>query len=185
MSQFEYVAVAFSLVLSFGAVRILNGLSYVLTGEHRYWVHTLWVIVSLANFATTWWSFWAASDVPTWHLGSFLVALLYPALLYVGAALLVPGDSSRVTQWRSHFYDVRRSMFLTYLLATILGGVVIGASGAASSLSPTEMPGVYSFAVIYSVGLGSKDERAHQVLAVVATVVFLAMYAPSIYLGTV
>jgi hypothetical protein len=140
--------------------------------------------VSLANFAVTWWSFWAASDVPTWHLGSFLVALLYPALLYVGAALLVPGDSSRVTQWRSHFYDVRAPLFLTYLLATILGGAVIRASGAAGSLSPTEMPGLYSFAVIYSVGLGTKNERVHQVLAVVAAVAFLAIYVPSIYLGS-
>jgi hypothetical protein len=184
MSQFEYVAVAVSLVLSFGAVRILNGLSYVLNGEHRYWVHTLWVLVSLSNFAVSWWAFWAASDVPSWHLGSFLLALTYPGLLYVGAALLIPGDASKVTEWRSHFYEVRRPLFLTYLVATVLGGAVSATSGAAGSLSPTEMPGVYAYAAIYSAGLVSKDERIHRVLAVAATVAFLAMYGPSIYLGT-
>jgi hypothetical protein len=128
--------------------------------------------------------FWTASDLPAWHLGSFLSALLYPVLLYVGAALLVPGDSGKRTQWRSHFYDVRRPLFATYLLATALAGATLVASGVVESLSPTEMPGIYSYAAIYSAGLASKDERVHRVLAVAATVAFLVMYAPSIYLGT-
>jgi hypothetical protein len=184
MSQFEYVAIAVSLVLSFGAVRILNGLSYVLNGEHRYWVHTLWVLVSLSNFSVYWWAFWAASDVLSWHLGSFLLALTYPALLYVGAALLVPGDASRVTEWREHFFDVRRPLFLTYLVATVLAGTVIAMSEAVGGLSPAEMPGVYAWPAIYAVGLVAKDERVHRVLAIAATIAFLAMYGPAIYLGT-
>jgi len=184
MSQFEYVAVAVSLVLSFGAVRILNGLSYVLNGDHRYWVHTLWVLVSLSNFAVFWWGFWAASDVPAWHLGSFLLALTYPALLYIGAALLVPGDSNKATDWHAHFYDVRRPLFLTYLVATVLAGAALATNGAPGSLSPTATPGVYVYAAIYSAGLVSRDERVHRVLALAATVAFLAIYGPSIYLGT-
>ncbi|MCP4004295.1 MAG: hypothetical protein GY725_08875 [bacterium] len=93
MSQFEYVAIAVSLILSLGVARILNGISHALNGEHHYWVHTSWVLVSLANFAIYWWSFWDARNVASWHLGSFLAVLVYPALLYIGAALLVPGDS--------------------------------------------------------------------------------------------
>ena len=118
---------------------------------------------------------------PSWHLGSFLLALVYPALLYVAAALLVPGDSNRVTQWHSHFYDVRRPLFLTYLVATALAMAI----GVATDPSATGMiVGSSFYAAIYSAGLASKDERVHRVLAILAAVLFLAMYAPAIYLGT-
>jgi len=181
MSQFEYVAIAVSLVLSFGVVRILNGFSHVLNGENRYWVHTLWVVVSLANFAVAWWGFWSASDVPAWHLGSFLAALMYPALLYVGAALLVPGDASRITRWRSHFYGVRRPLFLTYLVATVFA---LGVGIVAAEWSTLELLGGSIFTAIYTVGLVSRDERVHRTLVIVALATFVAMYVPAIYIAS-
>ena len=51
MNLFEHVAVAFSMVLSFGVVRLLDGLRPALVPGRRYWVHALWLVQKLLNHA--------------------------------------------------------------------------------------------------------------------------------------
>jgi len=44
MTHFEYLAIAYSLVLSLAAVRAVSVLPYLLDRERRYWVlHATWV----------------------------------------------------------------------------------------------------------------------------------------------
>ena len=43
MTLFEYLAIAFSLVLSFAAMRLVAGLPYAVQADRRYWVHLVFV----------------------------------------------------------------------------------------------------------------------------------------------
>ncbi len=57
MTLFEYISVAFSIVLSFAAIRLLGGLSVCLGKARRYPPHAAWVVLLLFNCAFLWWNF--------------------------------------------------------------------------------------------------------------------------------
>jgi hypothetical protein len=110
MTLFEYLAVSFSIVLSFAVVRILGGLSDVFARSRVYRVHAAWVIHKLLFLAYVWWNIWSYREV-SWNFVSFLAVLASPSLLYYQASALVPAQPGSVASWRDHFYAVRRQFF--------------------------------------------------------------------------
>ena len=110
MTLFEYLAVSFSVVLSFAVVRILNGISDVFARPRVYWIHAAWVIHKLLFLAYTWWNIWSYRQV-SWNFLSFLAVLASPSLIYYQASTLVPAEPRLVASWRDHFYAVRQQFF--------------------------------------------------------------------------
>ena len=47
MTLFEYLAIAYGLLLSLSGVRLLNGLSHTMQASRRYWAHAIWVCLLL------------------------------------------------------------------------------------------------------------------------------------------
>lgn len=113
MTLFEYLAIAFSLVFSFTALRLVSGLPYALDPERRYSVHAFHVFLMLIVTPTIFWGFWSFRD-GEWNWLLFMSALASPATLYFLACALIPDAPSAVTSWRSHFYSVRRRYFLGF-----------------------------------------------------------------------
>ena len=111
MTLFEYLAIAFSLVFSFSAVRLVSGLPYALEGGRRYFVHSLHIANLLFATAAVFWAFWSFREVD-WNYIRFLFALASPALLYFLACTLIPEAASTVSSWRDHFFRVRQRYFL-------------------------------------------------------------------------
>jgi hypothetical protein len=66
MTLFEYIAVAVSIVLSFGAVHLLDGLPQALDRARSLWPQTLLVINLLWLHVHFWWVFWSYHRVETW-----------------------------------------------------------------------------------------------------------------------
>src|SRR5437870_6289552 len=99
MNLFEHVAVAFSMVLSFGVVRLLDGLRPALVPGRRYWVHALWLVQKLLNHAFYWWGFLSFREGVAWTVASFLWILLVPGLLFLQATALVTTNPSAVDSW--------------------------------------------------------------------------------------
>lgn len=110
MTHFEYLAVSFSIVLSFAVVRILGGLSDVFARGRRYWIHAGWVIHQLIFITYVWWIVWSYRTV-AWNFFTFLLVLSAVSLVYYQAATLVPAHPASVESWRSHFYSERRRFF--------------------------------------------------------------------------
>jgi hypothetical protein len=152
LSEFEYISIAVSLVLTFGVARLLNGLPYLFSAQHPYWVHSLWCVQAIVNYAMFWWLFWNFRDVERWTLGSFLLVLLYPAICYVGAALLIPGDASKDTHWRSYFFGARRAIFAVFAMGvTVLAAVGVSLNDAPLFSAPVFVAA--GFVALYVVGL--------------------------------
>lgn len=95
MTLFEYLAVAFSVVLSLAAVRLLSGLSVAFAPERRYWPHAMWIVFALLSSPLIWWNFWSFREV-SWNFFAFLLVLIVPAVIYLQAAALVPENPSLV-----------------------------------------------------------------------------------------
>ncbi len=66
MDLFEYLAAAFTLVLSFAVVRLVGGLPSALVAERRYWVHLLLLVAVLSMVASIFWALWSFREV-SWN----------------------------------------------------------------------------------------------------------------------
>ena len=167
MNAYEHVAVAFSMVLSLGVVRLLDGLRPALEPGRRYWVHALWVFQKVLNQAFNWWIFWSLREGVDWNVASFLWILVVPSLLFLQATALVTANPGAVDSWREHFFAVRRWFFCVDV-ALILHAVIT------SSLL-RGIPLLHPYRALQAVGLtisilgaSFANPRLHAALAPVA-----------------
>ena len=173
MTLFEYLSVAFSIVLSLGAAGLLRALRAVFMSRRRYWVHATWVVAILFSHALAWWSLWSYSEVEHWDLLSFLMVLIQPGTLYLVASLLVGDAISTETRWYDHYFRVRVWFFsarAVYIAAIIAGSwLVLGIP----LLHPSRAFGAFGIALSI-IGISSSTDRVHAVLAILNLLAILA-----------
>lgn len=162
MTLFEYISVAFSVVLSLSAAQILSNLRSVLDRERRDLVHGLWTLHVLLLHVLVWWTGWSLREV-SWTLPSFTLVLSAPALLFVASNALVPsGDSVSL---REHFL-AQRALFFTARGLLVLSSytasyVVLGSE----FLTAARLPGLFVL-VLCVVGIVSESRRVQVAIAI-------------------
>ena len=163
MTLFEYLAIAFSLVLSFTAMRLIAGLSYAAQPDRRYWVHLVFLSSQLLVTVLMFWNLWSFRDA-IWTLPRFILILALPGLLYFIACTLIPEQASSVESWRSYYYAVRRRYFVG-LGATVLA-IYFGTAIVLDVpwLHPAHVPQLAGMAIAL-LGAHSSSERVHAGLA--------------------
>ena len=164
MTLFEYLAIAFSLVFSFAAVRLVGGLPSALAPGRRYWVHAAFVFHELLRVAAGFWAFWSFRDV-AWTFPKYLLALVGPGVVYFLAAALVPEEPAAVESWRELYFGVRRR----YFLAMVAWALIVAASTTILVQMPWNHPFrrlQLAFLVFGAVGAASESPRVHAGLAV-------------------
>jgi len=112
MSIFEYLIIAFSLLFTLTAMRLIGGLPAAIRKERRYGVHILFIITTLLGIIFIFWNYWALKDI-VWTLPKFIFALLLPSLYYFIAVLLIPENSANIASWRKYYFDIRSKYFTT------------------------------------------------------------------------
>jgi hypothetical protein len=166
VTLFEYIAIAFSMVISFTALRALSGVPHAIQAGKRYWVHLAWLVSTLASVLLTFWIFWWNRGVE-WNFITFALVLVPPCLLYVFVSLLVPEDSSAVTSWKEHFFKVRIRLFVTGVvwdITAFIGATLTSGVGDLPSSAFVVLPALF---VTHSVGALSSKPEVHAVLVAV------------------
>lgn len=161
---FDYLAIAFGLLYSVAALRVLGGLPAALARERRSWLHLGLTFETLGLITISFWTFWSLRAVD-WTFRGFALALLVPGLLYYCAAALVPENPENVTSWREHYFEVHQRWY---------GGLALWALGAALSATVNLGMGWFHPArgihvtgiAIGLVGARSSNRRVHVVLVV-------------------
>jgi NADH:ubiquinone oxidoreductase subunit 6 (subunit J) len=110
MTLFEYLAIAYALLLSLAAVRLLNGLSQVLHAARRYWAHAIWVCLLLFSALLLFWQHWSTLEVE-WTFLTFAMNLAGPGMVYFLACTIIPDDAKGVDSWREYYFSIRRQFF--------------------------------------------------------------------------
>ena len=182
MSLFEYLAAAYTLILSFAVARLIGGLPYSIVPSSRYWVHLVLVAVTFFGIATTFWNFWSFRGAE-WTFARFLLALVQPALLQFIAATLIPSSPDHVESWREFYYSIRRR----YFVAIIAFGFVVALNVILIIDLPLlhpSMGGVVWTIAAGAIGVSSDNPRVHAGLALIALVmmaigVFVVFARPS------
>jgi hypothetical protein len=164
MSLFEYLSIAFSLVFSFAAIRLVAGLPHALVSTQRYYVHLSHVFLVLFATITLFWAFWSLRDLE-WNFFRFLLSLAGPGLMYFLACTLIPDEPSSVNSWHRYFYDVRRRYFVGLCLLSVCQ--------MTNATVLLEMPLFHPFRVVHvfiftigAVGAATDNPLAQRIIAI-------------------
>lgn len=172
MTLFEYLTIAVSIVLSFGLVRLLDGLRPAVSPRRAYWVHAVWVVIKLLNLVLFWWALWNYREGVNWNLFLFAWVLLPPALLYLQATALVTRSPDAVPDWQFHFYEIRQWFFAINVLLVTVTAIGTWMIGGVPLLHP--LRGVQGILVGASVcGMLSTSHRVHAVIVMISLVTVL------------
>jgi hypothetical protein len=165
VTQFEYNSIGVSIVLALSVARLLEGLRDSFDPTRRYWIHALWVIGKLLNTAHYFWAGWIyRNDVEGWNFAAFLGLVVPPGIIFLQVHALLTAHPDGVTDWRTHFWQVRRWFFAANaalpVLNSLLVYVVIGRKFPSAEAAPLAVTLVVSI-----LGLASSNERLHVAIA--------------------
>lgn len=170
MTLFEYLAIAYSLVISFAVVRAASVLPHALSRDRIYWIHTFWVLANLAVCLLIFWNFWSYREVD-WTLGRFSLVLAFPISVFIIASILSPDEPAEIESWREYFYEVRAKLFV--------GGIVFSILAVLISTFVLDMPirhpfRLYqaAFLAVCATGAISAKPRVHATLAALTVLSF-------------
>jgi len=166
MSQFEFVMTLVSVFISFGLVRLLDGLRYTFIPDRRYWVHCSWVVIRLASYVLLWWGSWSIRDLDLWNLARFTLWLLPFGLLYLQSTALVTTSPEEIRNWRDHFYEIRRWFFATNSIFIVILFLSTTGFGAFPLIHPLSI----SYLLILIVSIAGYLSDSHKVQALVVTI---------------
>lgn len=167
MTLFEYLSIATSLLLSFSLARALSNVAPIFQSQNRYWVHSLWVVVHLMAHLTLFWMIWINHIVVEWTLVHFVLVLIPPTCLLIGASLLVP--SGPVSSYQAHFDAIK----VPFYVLTLIMLVVTNANAAFLWQTPmmtVERFVPFTFALVIVVAILVRHTSVDKVLVVVAAI---------------
>jgi hypothetical protein len=178
MTLFEYLAAAYTLLLSFAVARLVFGLPSATLQDRRYWVHLVFVAAFAFFLAALFWGFWSFRDV-AWTFPRFLLALTVPVLSLLMASILIPESPENVESWRDFYYSVRLRYFSAWIVLIFLMAI--------NSTVLVDMPFTHParlaeliLAAIGEVGVSSSDPRVHGAMAI--CVIVLMAFGSSVIL---
>lgn len=130
MTTFEYLAIAYSLIFSATALRLVGGLPYAFSKGRHYSVHAGWLVLTLFGVVLNFWAFLGYREIE-WTFARFIGMLAIPGVLYFIASMLIPDDTALIECWESHYFQRRVQLFsgitgwgvLTFVNTTFIMGM--------------------------------------------------------------
>jgi hypothetical protein len=120
MSLFEYLMVLVSIVMGLGITQVLRGLSKIARSRSAYSVLTLWALLLFYQHVQSWWARWDLNEVATRNQRYFTLTVLIPCSLFGATELLLPMGATPETDWRTHFFSVRRWFFVLMIAFSVI-----------------------------------------------------------------
>jgi hypothetical protein len=120
MSMFEYLMVLVSIVMGLGITQVLRGLSKIARSRSAYSALTLWALLLFYLHVQVWWALWDLNEVAAWNQFYFTLIVLIPCSLFGATELLLPMGATPETNWRTHFFSVRRWFFALMIAFTVI-----------------------------------------------------------------
>ena len=173
MTHFEYLVIAFALLLSFAGMRLIGGLPHAVQSGRRYWVHILFICWQLLITVGIFWVFWTFRNV-NWNFPTFLLVLASPGLIYYNACILIPENPSAVESWHAYYYSARRR----YFVGVILWGLALTVISTVVLHIPALHPARIAHAALLlsgALGLASSSHRVHASIALFNLALFLLL----------
>jgi hypothetical protein len=170
---FNYIAVLVSIVVGLTATRVMSGLGEMIQAANRsriYWVHVLWHITLLFNVMLGWWLLYRWRTTVDWTFLLFIWITVGPILLYLAAAILIPGEleTTGSPDWRDYFFKNRRGFFFVFGLIAPLDIIDTLLKGWQHFLDqgPSYLPFIAFWTIGCAIAAIWDNERYHKIWAV-------------------
>lgn len=137
MSAFEFVSVALSIVVGLGLTQILRSAVVAFRARHEYALEVLplvWATVVFVTIIQFWWAIFeldASGLVTEWSLSAFLLLLGLTVLLFLAAALVLPGTPTDLVSYFDADGRWALAMLGGYLVCGVAANVVLFGSDLA------------------------------------------------------
>jgi hypothetical protein len=170
---FNYVAVLVSIVVGLTATRVMSGLGEMIQAANRpriYWVHILWHITLLFQVMLNWWLLYRWRATPEWTFLLFIWITVAPIILYLAAAILIPGEleTTGSPDWRDYYYKNRRGFFFAIGSIAPLDIIDTLLKGWRHFLDqgPTYLPFIAFWTIGCAIAAICDNERYHKIWAI-------------------
>ena len=100
-----------SIILGLGATQALRGFSKIAQSSQSFLPLTIWAAVLFYLYLQVWWALWDLNAVGTWNQVYFYLVVAIPCTLFAATELLLPLASNANTDWKLHFFSVRKWFF--------------------------------------------------------------------------
>lgn len=162
MDLFNYLTIIFSLLYSVAILRLIGGLSSAFKAESRYWVHLLFVFLTIFSIIYSFWTFWAFRYVD-WTLPLVLFHLIVPAIYSFMASVLIPENPGEIKSWKDYYYLHKNKYFFAFLILIIY----VFISGFIHDLPFNDVTRIAQLVAFIPIifGLRSSKHSVHLVLA--------------------
>src|SRR6266513_1973365 len=135
MDEFGYLSVILSIILGLSVTQLLQGLSQVINARDRVRIYGPaigWALLLLVIDVQAWWALFGLRNRHAWTFLQFAVLLLETIMLYLLAALALPGTFGEGTvDLRANYFRHARwffGSFVAVLVVSLVKNVVM--SGA-------------------------------------------------------
>jgi hypothetical protein len=179
VDHFEFILVITSVIFALAVAQVLSGVSRIAQSKStiRFFLpHSIWVINLFIFIFLVWWVSWEFRDIQ-WTFPRYAYMILAPTLLYFACSLVVPQRiDSQEYCFDEHFFQVRRLLFMSFALTTIvvmvdgnvLGDEPLWHSGRIANFA------MLSFAIW---GYVSTNRNTHKIIAVLVLLIFIGLIA--------
>lgn len=178
MEFYEFLGVAYSMVLALGLAELLSAMPRVMTPARRAGIHLFWVGHMLFMHSYFWWQFWSYKDVTaddvTYLWMVFLLAT--PALLFVASKVLVSDEADEHRSWKEHFDAKRRAFFG----CTIASWVAMWILEAEDMFNQDVLIGFGVFTIPLVVAMQVPAIRVQWIVAAIMFVIDIALVADEV-----
>lgn len=126
MGLFEFLMILLSVVIGLALSELLTGLAQLLRNRDTvkfYWMHSLFQLGVFMALLQQWWESWHWADVETLELGTVLLQLFQPVVLFLIAHLLTPQEAAGISL-KKYYFKQAPVLWALVALGTIVGTIV-------------------------------------------------------------
>lgn len=175
MGLFEFLMILLSVVIGLALSELLTGLALLLRNRDTvrfYWMHSLFQLGVFMALLQQWWESWHWADVTTIGLGTVLLQLFQPVVLFLIAHLLTPQEATGISL-RKYYFKQAPVLWALVALGTVVGTIVAPLIRGGDLFDLGNLAGA-PIILISGILIVSKREIVHGILGpVVMTLVIL------------
>jgi len=126
MGLFEFLMILLSVVIGLALSELLTGLAQLLRNRDTvqfYWMHGAFQLGVFMALLQQWWESWNWANVETLELGTVLLQLFQPVVLFLIAHLLSPQEAAGI-DLKKYYFKQAPVLWTLVALGTIVGTIV-------------------------------------------------------------
>jgi len=167
VSEFEFISVLISMIVSLGIAQLLRGVAQAVHERKQApidSVHLVWTAGVFLNLVLNWWVLFSWRDHEVWSFTLFLSLILWAVALYLPVVFLYPPQKPANESWAA-VYASNRQWFLGAFALFAAADIWVTALRGGLFDPPVYLAFVGHYLILWVAGVFIASPRYHKFLA--------------------